>query len=226
MKKLFLISMLAFSVSGSAQSFYNGALVIDANTGIEVYNTELHVHNKVVNKDTVAADRAGNLHFGFGAEYGFHANLGAGLRFKTSNYFVEKDTTGQGQEKIKSNDIIAEFSYHPFPRNNFDLVLGGNAGYSAIKFNFNDKDKTVVTSSGAFYSFFVSPRFYFGRFGINLKFYTPFYNYPELKSSNPEFTKEQSYRLKGIPGFGMDFGIQLRLLDERKKEESNKNEGH
>lgn len=215
MKHNYLLFALFISCMIKAQSFYKNALVFDLGGGIEIYNTKLQVHNSVSNKDTLQEDKTGNTHYTIGAEYGLHKNFGIGLTYRGSNYFVSKDTTGNGQNSVKGSEILLQLNYHAISTEKIDLILGADAGYSKINFNVGDVKNTKIWSNGIYYSFYVNPRVYFGRFGLNAKLYLPFFNYPNLESNNPDFTKDQSYKLSGIPGWGLNLGLQFRFLDEK-----------
>lgn len=219
----FVYIFLLCSFFTCAQSFHKNALVFDANGGIDIYNTKLAVHNKNTGEDTLLNDKAGNFNYHFGLEYGLHKNLGMGIRFKGTNYFVEKDSTKSG-ESIKSSDILLQLNYHPYSSKGFDLVLGSEVGLSSIKFNVGDKDGTKLWDNGLTYSFYVNPRLYIGRFGFNGKLALPFYSYPSLDSNNDQFNKDQSYKLSGLPGWSFSLGIQFRFLNDKKKEEDSKKE--
>ena len=90
----------------------------------------------------------------------------------------------------------------------------------------NDKDNTKIYGKGMFYSFYLNPRFNFGRVGLNTKLYLPFFNYPKLVSNNEDFNKEQTFGLSGIPGFGISIGLQFSILKDKSKtkEETKKKE--
>jgi len=212
MKSFYSLLFFIFIFNAQAQSFYKGALVIDANAGIEIYNTKVTWTDITNNKSETDEDRAGNLNFHFGAEYGLHKNFGVGLRYKSNNYFVEKDTVNNTKGNVRSNDIIVQANYHPVSTKYFDLILGGDFGYSAIHYKFNDKENTQLRGSGLFYSFYLNPRLYIGPFGFNMKVYAPFISYPNLISNDADYNKNYDLKLKGTPGFGMSLGIQYRFL--------------
>lgn len=213
MKKLIaLLLVLFFTHNIRSQSFYKGALVIDANAGIEIYNTVLKVHNKTNGRDTTQDDKAGCSTFNFGAEYGVTKKFGAGLRFRTNKYFTEKDTITGKKDDVRSIDIVAEANYHIVSKKSFDFLVGADIGYSKINWKINDTKNTRIWASGLYYDLYLNPRLYIGPFGFNFKLGLPFTTYPNLKSDNSDFTKDNSYKLKGIPGVSWSFGIQFRFL--------------
>ncbi|MCE3227840.1 MAG: hypothetical protein K0S32_2391 [Bacteroidetes bacterium] len=223
MKKIFTLIILLATLQSKSQSFYKGALVIDAGGGLEIYNTKIDIHNKVNGRDTSETDKAGNSHFTFGAEYGLHKKFGVGLRFKSANFFTEKDTVNNVKPTLKSNDFVVQLNYHPVSTKGFDLVLGGDIGYSKLKWELKDKESTSIWSSGLYYSLYVNPRLYIGPFGFNMKLGMPFFLYPKLKSDNENFTKDHDYKLKGSPGFVFSAGIQFRFIENKDKKEETKN---
>jgi hypothetical protein len=223
MKKIFTLIVLFAVLRSNSQSFYKGALIVDAGGGLEIYNTKVFIHNKVNGKDTTETDKAGNTHFTFGAEYGLHKNFGAGIRFKSANFFTEKDSATNTKPTLKSTDIVIQLNYHPVSTKGFDLVLGGDIGYSKLKWDIKDKENTHIQSSGLYYSLYINPRLYIGPFGFNMKLGTPFFLYPKLKSDNENFTKDNDFKLTGSPGFAFSAGIQFRFIENKTKNEETKN---
>lgn len=216
MKKFLTLFILSAFIKINGQSFYKGALVIDAGGGLEIYNTKVVSHDKTNNLTETKTDKAGNTHFTVGAEYGLHKRFGIGLRYKNNNYFVSKDTISGNTGTVKSNDILVQLNFHAVSKKSFDLVLGTDVGYTGIKYHFNDTKNTQLSGSGIYYSFYIEPRLYIGRFGFNMKLYLPFFNYPKLTTNDPDFNKTfSSFKLQGSPGFGLSFGIQYRFLDAK-----------
>lgn len=213
MKKIFTLVITLCLLNSYSQSFYKGALVVDAAGGIEIFNTTSTYTDKSSGKSESDVDRAGNSNFNFGAEYGLHKRFGAGIRFKTDNYFVEKDTVNNNTGTVKGMEILAQLNYHPVSTKNFDLLIGADFGYSMLRYNFNDADNTRFSGNGLYYSLYLNPRLYFGRFGINMKLGAPFLNYGDIRSNDPDFNKEFSLKMKGSPGFQLGFGIQYRFLN-------------
>jgi hypothetical protein len=214
MKKLFAVFVLISFIKMNAQSFYKGALVIDANGGIEIYNTQVTFKEKISGKSETDNDKAGSSHFTLGGEYGILKNLGVGVRYKANNYFVEKDSVTGTKGTVKSNDILLLVNFHAISKKSFDLVLGADFGYSGINYHFNDSKNTQLKGNGLYYSFYADPRLYIGRFGFNMKLSLPFISYPKLTTNDADFNKNyDAIKLKGTPGFGWSFGIQFRFMD-------------
>ncbi len=215
MRKISLTVCLAiFSMYVNAQSFKRGSLVLELNTGLEIYNTELKLTVKDPNsrRDTSYSDKAGNTNFGVSLECGLHKRLGLGVRFKTNKYFTETDSVTKRKPEVKSNDLLLLVNFHPVVRKHFDLVLGADVGLSSFKYKANDSLNLVLTGSGSFVSLYLNPRIYIRRFGINFKVYAPFTNYNSLTTNNDDFNKYVAITKWKGNGFGLSFGIQYRFF--------------
>jgi hypothetical protein len=220
MKKFFTLIALFLFVTSHAQSYYKGALIVDAGGGLEFYNTKVFIHNKTTNKDTTETDFAANSHYTFGAEYAIGKTYGIGLRFKGNKFFTEKDTVNNTQPTLKSNDIVVQFNYHFLVNKVFDLSVGADFGYSGMKWDLKDKEGNKITAAGTYFSFYALPRVYIGPFGFYMKLGAPYFSYPSLKSNNPDFTRDYDYKLKGSPGFNFELGIQFRFVEDKDKDSS------
>jgi len=141
-----------------------------------------------------------------------HKHIGVGARIKLNTYIT--DTTGGAKPNVKSNDFMVFVNYHPLkmlPK--FDLVLGGELGYSSLNYVTNNKEGVILTGTGLFGSVYVNPRLYIKRFGFNLKLYLPFVNYNNLTTNNPDINNYYTItRWKGDPSWGASIGIQYRFL--------------
>jgi hypothetical protein len=211
--KRILFFLLVISFTSRSQSFYKGATVLDAGGGFEIWNTKMKISNSVTGRDTTQFDKAGNSHYYISGEYGLDKRFGLGLTFQGNKYFVAKDTSKKVQPTVNGFALLLNVNVHPVVRNKFDLVLGGNFGFSKINFNTGDSVRTIIWGKGMAYNFYVNPRFYFGALGINFKIYAPFFLYPKLASSNPNFTKDQSYKFSGIPAWGFNLGLQFNIFE-------------
>ncbi len=211
--KRILFLVLLISLKLHSQSFYRGAAVLDVGGGFEIYNTKLKVSNSLTGRDTTQLDRAGNSHYYISGEYGLDKRFGLGLTFQGNKYFVGKDTTKKTQPTVNGFALMLNVNTHAVVKNKFDLVIGGNFGYSKINFNTGDSVRTIIWGKGMAYTFYVNPRIYFGVVGLNMKIYAPFFYYPKLNSSNPEFTKDQSYKFSGVPSWGINLGIQFNIFE-------------
>src|ERR1700751_1450676 len=94
MKKLVFVLMALVSIQLNAQkSFYQGALIADANYGIDIYNVHFHYELKVSPYTKYDHyDKAGSKSFSFGGQYGVTNWFGLGLRIKSDNYITSKDS--------------------------------------------------------------------------------------------------------------------------------------
>lgn len=203
---------------GHSQSFYKGALVTELRTGIEVYNISSSVHQNLGNRsrDTVYTDKAGNSYFGLGAEYGLHKMFGAGLSFNTHKFFSSTDTASGKKPDTRAFDILAMINFHPVTTKKFDLVIGSDVGYSSFKYKTFDKDNTILSGKGMYFSAYLNPRIYFGAFGINFKLSTPYMKYSNVTTNNENFNKNNTYNyLKLASAWGLGFGIQYRFIKDK-----------
>ncbi|MDX2172911.1 MAG: hypothetical protein SFY56_07315 [Bacteroidota bacterium] len=214
MKKLVLLVLVATGFIAKSQAYYKNALIFDANAGLEIYNTSYSFQSKDINNnkfDSTKTDKAGNRNFTFGLEYGLHKHLGVGARVKLNNYFTGNDSI---KPTVKSNDFMVFVNYHPLkilPK--FDLVLGGELGYSGLNYNTNNKENVILTGTGLYGSIYINPRVYIKRFGFNLKLYLPYVNYNNLTTNNPDINNYYTItRWKGDPSWGASIGIQYRFL--------------
>lgn len=217
-KRLSLAILCLATYIGQSQSFYKGALVTELRTGLEVYNISSSVHQNLGNRyrDTVYTDKAGNSYFGFGAEYGLHKMLGAGLSFNSHKFFASKDTASGKTPDTRAIDILAMINFHPVTTKKFDLVIGTDIGYSSFKYKTFDKDNTILSGKGMYFSAYLNPRIYFGAFGINFKLSTPYMKYSNVTTNNENFNKNNSYNyLKLAAAWGLSFGIQYRFIKNK-----------
>ena len=217
MKKTILFLLLFYSVNFYSQCYYKGALILDVNGGLEVYNSFVKVHYlKEIKSDEQEEGKTGCSHFNLGAEYALHKNFGIGLRYKANNFFQGADSAGT-KPTVKSNDILLQLNFHPVSTTAFDLVLGSEMGYTMINFYENNPEHNKIWGSGTYFSMYMNPRLYIGRFGFNMKLGLPFFNYGVLQTNNEEFNKNQTLALSANPGFTLSFGIQFRFLSEKDK---------
>ena len=214
-KNYILLVLIAASFFAKSQAFYRGALVTELNTGFEIYNTTLKYKVKDYNRtfDTTNTDKAGNTNFGIAGEFGLHKHFGVGLRFKANKYISSTDSVTNIKPEAKTNDIALVINFHPVVIPKFDLILGTDIGYSTFKYKANDKDNTILSGGGSFIAFYLNPRIYFGRFGINFRLSAPFTNYTNLSTNNEEFNKYIAIKNWKGSGFGLGFGIQYRFRD-------------
>jgi hypothetical protein len=209
MKRYTLISLFILSfLAVRSQSFQRGTVVFDLNSGFEFYNTTLDYKN-----DTTVKSQAGNVGLSIGAEVGLSKRVGIGLRGKANTFASDVDKVSKEEVNIKSTDLLFMFQLHPIVRKKFDLVLGADAGFSGLDFEFVDFNNLVSKGSGGYFSLYVNPRIYLGRFGVNLKVYTPFVTYQYFKTTS-DLPAAENYILSKWRGngIGVSVGIQVRLF--------------
>ncbi|MCA0431046.1 MAG: hypothetical protein LCH32_11165 [Bacteroidetes bacterium] len=211
--KYILIFGVIFTFKIGAQSFEKNSLVIHSNFGLEIYNTTYNYKTKNTNYAASATetDRAASKNINVGAEYGLHKLFGVGINFKNNNFFTSKDTATNITPTANSFDISAVASLHAITAKKFDLLIGGEFGYSKLTYKANDPTNLILKGDGTYSSIFLSPRIYFGDFGINFKFYAPFVNYTKMKTNNEDYNYYVISKWKGSPGFGFSFGIQYKI---------------
>lgn len=215
MKKISLsIVPVFFCVLLSAQSFKRGSLVLDVSTGLEIYNTRLDVTVKdpFSKRDTSYNDKAASTNYAVSAECGLSKRIGIGVRFKANKYFTDPDSVSKKKPDVRSNDLLILLNFHPVVRKHLDLVLGADFGGSVFNYKANDSLGLVLKGNGSFVSFYINPRIYFGRFGINFKVYAPFNNYSKLTTNNDQFNDYVAISKWKGNGFGLSFGIQYRFF--------------
>ena len=207
MKKLILLLVSVILLQqANAQSFQKGSIVIAANYGIDGYRIQEKYTNKSnnISKDTTGG--AASTNWNLGAEYGLFNWLGVGLQLKLDNYFHDTNTT---------NDIGFEagvvLNIHIIRAQHFNLVAGFDIGLSTLTINYT-QDNIQVYGSGSWVDFHISPRFYFGRFGLNLNLYFPTINYANLTTNVSSFNQYIASSWKGN-GDGISFGIQYRIIN-------------
>ena len=218
MKKIIFVLMGFASLQMSAQSFYKGALVASLNYGIDIYNVKEHLVYKgsAINgpapKDTT--DGAGAHGLRLSAEYGVVDWLGVGLSGKINTYLTSKDKTTGITPTASGGEIGLLVNFHMLRKQKFNLSGGFDLGYSHLTYRSHDALGTEVYGDGSWFNLHITPRLYFGRFGINMTLNFPFINYPNLVSSDATFNKDYSFSWKST-GWGMNFGVQYRFLNPR-----------
>ncbi len=218
MKKLIGVALLLMVVKQvKSQSMYLGALVIDANTGIEVMGTTYRykLKNLGIDKDTTTTGGAANYNFSFGAEIGLAKWLSVGTRAKVNTYFTEPDKVTGRTPTASSFDIMGSLNLHATHNKHFNLLFGGSFGYSGLDYKSNDINGTTLNGTGTFADVHATMRLYIQRFGFHLTAYTPFVNYNKMTSNNSLFNNYVLATWKGN-GFGMNIGIQYRFFSIRK----------
>jgi hypothetical protein len=213
MKLYFSIFFFTAGIS-AAQSFHRGALVLEAQSGFEIFHTTsaYHIVQGPSSSDTTITDAAGNANLSLGIEVGILKRWGIGLRGKTNSFFTNLDNITHQRADIHSTDLLLLVNFHPVTIRNFDLVVGSDIGFSAISMTTNDRDNTLVKGNGSFLAIYLNPRLYFGRIGINLKTYLPAVNYRNLQANDRKAGQFVISSWKGS-GAGISLGVQLRLFN-------------
>lgn len=217
-KQIIALTALLFAVTkGQSQSMYLGALVIDANAGIEGMSTEYNyrLKNLGIEKDTTITDGAANSNFSFGAEVGLAKWISVGGRAKFNTYFTSEDKVTKARPDAHSVEVLGALNFHLTHNKHFNLLLGGNMGYSGLTYNSNDVNKTSIEGKGTYADLHLTARVYIRRFGFHATAYTPFVNYNKMTSNNDVYNTYVVAKWKG-QGFGMNIGIQYRFFSVRK----------
>lgn len=218
MRKLMSIAvLLLLVVQAKSQSMYLGALIVDANVGVEVLATtyKYKLKNLGIEQDTTIKDGAANRNFSFGVEVGLSKWISVGTRAKINNYFTEPDKVTNRTPNVGSFDLMGSLNFHATHKKHFNLLFGGSFGYSGLNYKSNDINGTTLTGTGTYADIHATMRFYIKRFGFHLTTYAPFVNYNELTSNNSFFNNYVLATWKGN-GFGMNVGIQYRFFSVRK----------
>ncbi|MGP8214126.1 MAG: hypothetical protein ACLQQ4_01045 [Bacteroidia bacterium] len=191
----------------NAQSFDKGSLVISANCGLDAYAIKEHNVNKATNTSQDTTGAAASTNFNLGAEYGVLKWLGLGLQFKLDNY-IHNDSSVSSAIGFEVGVIV---NFHIVRTQHFNLVAGCDFGISNLTINLPENNYQIY-GSGTWADFHITPRFYFGRFGLNANIYFPVINYPDL-STNVETFNEYIAASWKASGFGATIGIQYRIIN-------------
>jgi hypothetical protein len=204
--------LVFLSVSLSSQSFKRGTIVFDANMGLEGLNTtQMYEHPNAL-LDTIIRRDAGNINFSFGFEVGISNRIGIGLRGKANNYFDDINALTRDRTQIRSNDILLTVAWHPLKRRLLGLAVGADMGLSDIDFAFENNGNTSFSSKGQYFAFFVNPRFYIRRFGINIRASLPRVNYGRFGTEASNLGSDYSLERWKASGIGVSVGVQYRLF--------------
>jgi hypothetical protein len=211
MKKLLSVALVCLACEGFSQkSFSKGSIVVDLNANLGIYNTVAQdsTGRAEGTKDT---DKAAPYGFALGIEYGVLDFLSVGIKGQLCTYIQGKDSTGP-VPTVKGKDIDLVVNGHLVRTKRFDLVLGGNIGYSGIKFKGNDTKSTMFKGGGVAYDIHLTPRLYFTKnFGMYFSLSYAGYSYKKLTLSDNErtYTNTVSFKESGVNyalGFQVTFG--------------------
>jgi hypothetical protein len=211
MKKTLTLIICIVSLHVFSQSFHKGALVFDANTGIDVYGVKYHYQLKNTNTTHDESNGAAAYNFNFGLEYGLFNWLGVGLRGKFDHYFTSQDSTTHTTPTVKGYEIALLVNAHVVHTNHFDLPIGFDLGYSHLNYFENDISNNQIYGNGSYFNIHINPRFYIGRFGFNINTAVPFINYSNMTSNNAIYNQYILANWKAV-GFSFGFGVQYRFL--------------
>jgi hypothetical protein len=193
--------------------FHIGSTVLDLNTGIEIYNST-NVYSLVRNgqsSDTTVSDKASNSNFSLGLEVGLNRFFGLGVRGKLASFFRSLDAVTNARADIFASDLALQANLHVLPLKRFDLVLGGELGFSKLKVDVNDIAHTLISGNGSALSLYVNPRFYMKRLGFNFRASMPLFNYKNLSYNTQDAGNYLLSHWKGN-GFGLSLGIQYKFF--------------
>jgi hypothetical protein len=212
MKKLLSVLLICFTLVGLSQkSFSKKSIVIDLNANFGIYNTVAQDSSDRA-EGKRSTDKAAPYSFALGVEYGVLDYLSVGIKGQTSTYLQGKDTTGGPVATVKGNDIVLVVNGHLVRTKRFDLVFGGNVGYSAIKFKGNDTKQSMIKGGGIAYDLHLTPRLYFSKnFGMYFSLAFAGNSYKKLRFSDNvrKYTETVSLKMSGVNyalGFQLTFG--------------------
>lgn len=219
MKKAILVLFAFASLVASSQSFYKGALVADATYGFDAYSVQYntqYIYNGNVVLTQKKTDGAGSKGFSIGAQYGLAKWFGLGLRAKFDNYFTSKDSLTGITPKVTGFEVGLVADFHVVRREHFNLALGLDLGASHLRYQTNDPSANYmeIYGDGSWANLHITPRYYFGRFGLSASLNFPSINYPHMTTSSKTVNTYVYSSWKAV-GFGMNFGIQYRFLSAK-----------
>ena len=208
MKKLICALFVCLAFGSVAQkSFSKGSIVVTLDANLGIYNTvsrdssdraEGHSHS----------DKAAPYGFALGVEYGVLDFLSVGLKGQLCTYIQGSDSTGP-KPTVKGKDIVLVVNSHLIRTKRFDLVFGGNFGYSGIKFLANDTKASMFKGGGIAYDLHLTPRIFFSKnFGMFFNLSYAGYGYGKLKFSDNirKYTETVSLKMSGV-NYGMGFQV-------------------
>jgi hypothetical protein len=211
MKKLFSAFLIALACHGFSQkvAFEKKTKVIDINANFGVYNT-VSTDSTERAQGKNHQDKAAPYGFALSFEYGVLDWLGIGLKGQACTYLSSRDTSGVKPD-AKVKDIALVVNFHLVRKKRFDLLLGGNIGYSGFKFSSNDSKSSVAKGGGLMYDIHVQPRLYFSEhFGMYLSLSYIGYSYSKLKLSDNVRTYTDHLTFKGS-GVNVGIGFQVQF---------------
>lgn len=216
MKKFCILLSCLFSLSSFSQSFYKNALVTWVDFGVDAYVVQYHYSAKLSNNSTLNHDEtsgAASHGVALAAEYGLAKWFGLGIKLKPDNFYTKYDSTTMSKPSASSFEGAVVANFHVVKTTHFDLPIGIDLGFSSLNYRQNDVTNTQVYGSGTYADLHINPRFYFGRFGLNINLSFPALHY-NITTNNSTFNQYILADWKGT-GFGFSFGAQYRFLSAK-----------
>jgi hypothetical protein len=209
---ILLLSTVCFGLRAQT-AFHIGSTVLDLNTGLEIYNstTVYSLVRNGQNADSTITDKASNSNFSLGLEVGLNRFFGIGVRGKAASFFRSLDAVTNARADIFATDLALQANLHVLPLKKFDLVVGGELGFSKLKMDVNDIAQTLATGKGSAFNLYINPRFYMKRLGFNFKASMPIFNYNKLEYNSRDAANYLLSHWKGN-GFGLSLGIQYKFF--------------
>ncbi|MEO8760562.1 MAG: hypothetical protein ABI388_05220 [Bacteroidia bacterium] len=212
MKKLFILFTCAVSMQAVSQSFYKGALVVNAGAGLDAYAVDYHYQLKSTNYTKDEKNGAASYNINVGVEYGFNKWFGLGLRGRYDTYFTSRDSTTHSTPKANGLELALAVNAHVVHVRHFDLPIGVDIGYSHLNYHQNDIGDNQIYGNGSYFNLHINPRFYIGKFGFNVNMAIPFINYANMTSNNSVYNQYVLANWKAA-GFSFGAGIQYRFFE-------------
>lgn len=217
LKKIILFFIYLSSIQVFSQtSMYKGALVFEANVGVDLYGVTYSYHTKNINpaRDTTTHSAAASSHYNFVLEYGLSQWFGIGIKAKFDRYAASKDSTTHATPTVRGIELALVANAHVVHTKHFDFPVGFDLGYSNLNYHLNDVGNNQIYGDGTYFNFHLNPHFYFGPFGINIYTGVPFIHYANLTSNNRTFNQ---YILADwrAAGCSLGFGIQYNFIKDK-----------
>ena len=211
MRKIITLCIWVLSVQAFSQSFYKGALIFDANVGIDAYAVKYHYQLKNTNQAKDQTSGAVSSNFNLGLEYGLSKWFGIGLRAKLDKFVTRKDSVTNTTPAANGGELALILNAHVVHTNHFDLPIGIDFGYSHLNYYQNDIGNNQIYGNGSYFNLHINPRIYIKRFGFNFNVAIPFIHYSNMTSNNSVFNQYVLADWKAA-GFSLGFGIQYRFF--------------
>ena len=157
MKKIALLFLCYISIEVFPQtpSMYKGALVVEANVGVDIYGITLKEQTKNISspRDTTVHSLGASSNYNFGLEYGLSEWFGIGVKAKFDRYAAGKDTINHTTPTVRGTELAAVINAHVVHVKHFDLPIGLDLGYSRLNYHLNDVANNQVYGSGFLFAY-------------------------------------------------------------------------